>query len=221
MYFVDMVSVLDMQREAGRDVLDHQQVLSFLKGYAKPRDRISTLLAKGDLVGIRRGLYVVGERYRTGAISRELLANLIYGPSYVSLDYALSYHGLIPERVEDVTSVTTGKARRFQTPFGVFTYRPLPPDRYAPGITLAGELPGRFLIACPEKALVDKVWCDKRFKPVRMDDYAAYLLEDLRVDRDRLSALDPARLQAVASAFDSRKIDRLVRFILHSTGTSS
>ena len=215
-----MVSVLEMRRAAGRDVLDYQQVVSFLKDYAKPRDRISSLLAKGDLVGVRRGLYVVGESYRTGSISRELLANLIYGPSYVSLDYALSYHGLIPERVEDVTSVTTGKARRFQTPFGVFTYRPQPLDRYASGLTLAGELPGRYLIASPEKALVDKVWCDKRFKPTRINDFAAYLFEDLRIDADRLATLDPARLHTVASAFASSKIDQLARFVSRQTGAT-
>ena len=218
-YLQGMVSVIDMRRETGRNVLDYQQVSSFLKDYAKPRDRIGTLLAKGELVGVRRGLYVVGENYRIGSVSRELLANLIYGPSYISLDYALSYHGLIPERVEDVTSVTTGKARNFQTPFGVFTYRPLPPERYAPGLTCAGELSERFLIACPEKALVDKVWCDKRFKSTRVDDFAAYLFEDLRIDADRLAALDSARLSSIASAFASRKVNRLVRFLARYTGT--
>jgi hypothetical protein len=215
-----MVSVLDMQRAAGRDVLDYQQVISFLKDYAKPRDRIGTLLAKGELIGVRRGLYVVGEPYRSGPVMRELLANLIYGPSYVSLDYALSYHGLIPERVEEVTSVTTGKARRFQTPFGIFTYRPLPPVRYAPGSKLVGEAAGRYLIACPEKALVDKVWCDKRIKPARLNDFEAYLFDDLRVDAHRLATLDQKQLNAMASAFASRKIDRLVRFIARHTGAS-
>ncbi|MFH0909861.1 MAG: hypothetical protein V1929_13965 [bacterium] len=201
-------------------MLDYQQVVSLLHDYSKPRDRISTFLASGDLVRVRKGLYVVGESYRRGPVLRELLANLIYGPSYVSLDYALNYHGLIPERVEDVTSVTTGKSRSFQTPFGIFSYRPLPPERYAPGITFAGEAEGRFLIACPEKALVDKVWCDKRLKPARLDDFAAYLFEDLRVDAERLAALDQARLETIAAAFASRKIDMLVRFIGLQRGTS-
>lgn len=215
-----MVSVLDMRKAAGRDVLDYQQVVSLLKDYAKPRDRISTLLARHELVGVRRGLYVVGEAYRGGPVIRECLANLIYGPSYVSLDYALSYHGLIPERVDEVTSVTTGKARRFQTPFGVFTYRPLPPDRYAPGIMLAGGADGRYLIASPEKALVDKVWCDKRIKPGRLTDLAAYLFEDLRIDEERLAALDRTRLAALAAAFASRKIDRLVGLIHRQPGAA-
>lgn len=213
-----MVSVFDMRKAAGRDVLDYQQVVSFLKDYAKPRDRIGALLAKKELIAVRRGLYVVGEAYRTGPVIREGLANLIYGPSYVSLDYALSYHGLIPERVDEVTSVTTGKARRFETPFGVFTYRPLPPERYAPGILLAGEAASRYLIASPEKALVDKVWCDKRVQPGRRQDLAAYLFEDLRIDEEHLAVLDRGRLAALAAAFSSRKIDRLVSFINRQPG---
>lgn len=208
-----MVSILDIHRAAGRDVLDYQQVVSLLQGYAKPRDRIGSWLEKGELVRVRKGLYVVGEPYRHVPVSREQLANLVYGPSCVSLDYALGYHGLIPERVEDVTSVTTGKARRFATPFGVFSYRPLPPARYAVGILWAGERDNRFLIASPEKALVDKVWCDKRFKPGQARDLAAYLFEDLRIDAERMAALSLPVLDAIAAAFASRKIDALVRFI--------
>jgi hypothetical protein len=215
-----MVSVLDIRRETGRDVLDYQQVVSFLHDYSKPRDRIGTLLANGELIRVRKGLYVLGESYRRGPVVRELLANLIYGPSYVSLDYALSYHGLIPERVEDITSVTTGKPRSFQTPLGVFSYRQMPPARYAPGITFAGEAEGRFLIACPEKALVDKVWCDKRLRATKLDDFSAYLFEDLRVDAGRLASLNQASLDIIAAAFASRKIDMLVRFIERHRGTS-
>ena len=123
---------------------------------------MSTLLADGSVIRVRKGLYVFGDRYRRTTLSRELLANLIYGPSYVSLDYALSHYGLIPERVEHVTSVTTGESRWLRTPFGVFIYRPLSPQRYAPGIRWSGEGDARCLMASPEKALVDKVWTDRR-----------------------------------------------------------
>lgn len=208
-----MVTPLDIRREVGRDILDYQQALSLLRGYSKPRDRIGLLFAKGELIRVRKGLYVLGEAHRRFPVSRELLANLIYGPSYISLDYALSHHGLIPERVEDVTSVTTGKSRRFQTPLGVFTYRPLPIVRYSPGITLAGDPENRYLIATPEKALVDKVWCDKRFKPTSPSAFGPYLFEDLRIGEAQLDALDRARLASIATAFDSRKINMLVRFL--------
>ena len=120
---------MDIREQVRTDVLDYQQLVSCLRGYAKPRDRITGLLTDGSLVRIRKGLYVFGERYRRAPISREHIANLIYGPSYVSLDYALSHYGLVPERVENVTSVTTGENRCFITSLGDFTYRPLRPRR--------------------------------------------------------------------------------------------
>lgn len=212
---------LDISRSPGNNVVDYQQVTSMLGDYAKPRDRISVLLEKGDLVRVRKGLYVLGERYRRTPVVREQLANLIYGPSYVSLDYALSYHGLIPERVEEVTSVTTGKARRFETVFGAFTYRPLPTERYEPGVTLGSVAPARFLIASPEKALVDKVWCDKRFTSTRLSDMLDYLFADLRLDRERVASLDHTLLERIATAYASRKITMLVRSIHRSSRSSS
>lgn len=206
-----MEVILDISRSSGQDIVDYQQVSSMLEGYAKPRDRISTLLEKEDLVRVRKGLYVLGERYRRSPVVREQLANMIYGPSYVSLDYALSYHGMIPERVEEMTSVTTGKMRRFETPFGIFTYRPLPVERYEPGIIFAGSAPNRFFMASPEKALIDKVWCDRRFKPGRKADFSAYLTDDLRIEQSRLAGLDTVLLAQIAGAYRSRKITMLVR----------
>lgn len=213
--------VLDISRSSEQNIVDYQQVVSMLYGYAKPRDRIGVLLEKGDLVRVRKGLYVLGERYRRSPVVREQLANRVYGPSYVSLDYALSHYGLIPERVEEVTSVTLGKARRFETPFGRFTYRPLPVSRYQPGIVLGGSAPTRFLIASPEKALIDKVWCDKRFKPARQADYAAYLIDDLRMEPSRLAELDQAMLAEISAAFGSRRITMLVRALRRFTRSAS
>jgi len=203
--------VLDIRDRVRQDVLDYQQLVDCLRGYAKPRDRITGLLADGSLIHLRKGLYVFGERFRRDPLSREYLANLIYGPSYVSLDYALSRYGMIPERVENVTSVTTGENRRFSTPFGLFTYRPLPPRRYALGTCWLGEGDIHYLMASPEKALIDKVWTDKRFSPLSLKDCEAYLFEDLRLDEERLSSLDWEQIGAICQTFASRKIDLLAR----------
>jgi len=194
-----VTTTMDIREQVRTDVLDYQQLVSCLRDYAKPRDRITGLLEDGNLVRLRKGLYVFGERYRRTPLSREHLANLIYGPSYVSLDYALSHYGLIPERVENVTSVTTGENRRFSTPLGDFTYRPLPPHRYAPGIRWAGEGDTHYLMASPEKALVDKVWADKRFSPANLKDFDAYLFEDLRLDEEQAVALDREQLDAICN----------------------
>ena len=112
------------------DVFDYQVLRDALAGYGKPRDKITRLLASGEIVRVKKGLYCFGEAFRKSPICSEYLANLIYGPSYVSLDYALRLHGLIPERVEAVTSVTTRCSRGFETPLGHFTYRTLSHRRY-------------------------------------------------------------------------------------------
>ncbi len=213
-----MITAMDIRERAPGDVLDYQQLVSYLRDYAKPRDRIGLLMDQGDLIRVRKGLYVLGDRYRRRPLHKGHLANLIYGPSYVSLDYALSHYGLIPERVEEVTSVTLGRRRRFETPLGVFSYRPLPLARYAPGVTLLGEGDVHYLIATAEKALVDKVWADKRLGPASLKEVEAYLEEDLRLDEDRVADLDLERLDAIREAFASRKIDLLTRTLARLKG---
>ncbi len=196
------------------EVFDYQVLVDALAGYRKPRDKITRLLATGAIVRIKKGLYCFGELFRKEHISREYLANLIYGPSYISAEYALSHYGLIPERVETITSVTTRRSRNFDTPVGVFSYTMLKPSRYAVGAVFdtAGKTP--YLTASPEKALVDKVWGDKRFNGRRIVEFDDYLSDDLRIDRGDLSKLDPDRLQAIAKAYDSAKINNLVRHIM-------
>ena len=196
-----------------QDVFDYLALVDCLREYRKPRDRIQRLVTSGDIVRIRKGLYAFAAPLRRQPIVREQLANLIYGPSYVSLDSALNYHGLIPERVEAVTSVTTGRSRHFDTPFGTFSYQMLAATRYAVGALLLPEKAPSFLMASPEKALADKLWTDKRFAGTRVGDFGPYLLDDLRIDPQALRALGTARLDAIGQAYDSPKIGNLLRFL--------
>ncbi len=202
-----------LRREIRAEIFDYQVLADALSGYRKPRDTITRLLASGTIVRIKKGLYCFGEPLRKEPVSREYIANLIYGPSYVSLDYALAYHGLIPERVETVTSVTTGRSREFDTPFGAFSYRLLGRPRYSVGAQLETTGHWRFLIASPEKALADKVWTDKRFNGRLASDFDAYLSDDLRIDQEDLAVLDRSRLQSIARSYDSAKIHNLVGYL--------
>jgi hypothetical protein len=83
-----MSEIASIRQTIDMDVFDHQAFLSTLRTYAKPRDKITRLLASGDIVRIKKGLYCFGEAFRRDPICREYLANLIYGPSYVSLNRA-------------------------------------------------------------------------------------------------------------------------------------
>lgn len=206
-----MVGIEAVRRAIDTEVFDYQQLMSALSTYAKPRDKIRALLSSGDIIRVKKGLYVFGKAYRRAPWPREILANLIYGPSYVSLEYALAFYGFIPERVVVVTSVTLSRSRRFETPLGLFTYRSLSEPKYAIGIDQRVlETGGHFLIAAPEKALADKVWTDRRFAPRKPSDFRSYLHEDLRVETDVLGKVDLSLIESIARRYHSRKI-RLLR----------
>jgi hypothetical protein len=214
-----MATIQDIRQTIRTDVFDYQQLMDCLQGYAKPRDRIRVLLRSGDIVRVKKGLYVFGEAHRGSPLLREILANLIYGPSYISLDYALSYYGFIPERVVVVTSVTVSRSRRFDTPLGRFTYRSLSGRKYSIGIdqqALADEQ--HFLIATPAKALADKIWTDHRFTPRKIGDFRTYLHEDLRIPPDVLSSTDWTPLALIAEQYGSRKIRLLRDYLFQREG---
>ena len=208
--YIRTMNIGMLRRKIPQEIFTYQQLLTYLQDYSKPRDKISLLLAAGDIIRIKKGLYAFGEDYRRHVLSRELIANLIYGPSYISLEYALSYHGLIPERVETITSVTPVKNRNFDTPLGTFSYRRLGLYRYHTGFTLNPIGKNQhYLMALPEKALIDTVWNDKRISSDRMDVYRDYLLEDLRIDAERLRALDMSMINSISNQYRSKKVHTL------------
>ncbi len=193
---------------------DYQTLLDSVHGYAQPRMKISGMLAKGDIIRVKKGLYILGETLRRRPFCRELLANLIYGPSYVSLEYALHYHGLTPERVETVTSVTCGRSRTFDSPVGTFSYRMIPMEAFRTGMDQVELDDGRsFLIAIPEKALADRIVADRGAGITTQKELHEYLLADLRIDPANLRGLDPARLTEIAQHYRSRRVKLLADLI--------
>ncbi|MEI6207758.1 MAG: hypothetical protein WCP20_13325 [Desulfuromonadales bacterium] len=193
---------------------DYQTLLDAVRVYARPRMKISAMLTKGDIIRVKKGLYVLGESLRRRPYCRELLGNLIYGPSYVSLEYALNYHGLTPERVETVTSVTCGRSRNFDTPVGAYSYRMIPLAAFRIGMDRIELTDGRsFLIAIPEKALADRVVADRGSGISTWRELRCYLTDDLRIDADALCRLDPAKLTDIARLYRSRKLKLLAGLI--------
>lgn len=194
-----------LRRKIGREEFDYSALMAALSDYAKPHQKITSLLRRGVIVRVKKGLYVFGEDYRQRPYSHELLANLVYGPSFISLDYALSYHGLIPERVEQVTSVTSGRARKFDTPVGTFVYRPVPQESFHFGMNRVETRETSFLIASSERALADKAREDRAVRVRSLGDAETYLFSDLRVDRSAFLEMDLESLTEIAEALGSRK----------------
>ena len=195
-----------LRKQIGREEFDYQALMSVLSGYAKANDKVTQLLRAGVVIRVKKGLYVFGEDYRRRPYSRELLANLVYGPSFVSLDYALSFHGLIPERVAQVTSVTTGRAKTFSTPVGGFVYRPTLKSAFHLGMLQLEQGDTSFLIAGPERALADKIRDDRKATVHSLANAEAYLFEDLRIDETRFAELDSMALRTYGQALRSRKV---------------
>jgi predicted transcriptional regulator of viral defense system len=205
----------NLKRRVGREEFDYQALMDALSEYANPRDKVTALLRRGDIIRVKKGLYVFGDELRRRPYSRELLANLIYGPSFVSLDSALSFHGLIPERIEALTSVTTKRPKSFDTPIGSFIYRQSPPGAFHHGMDRVEEGDVVFLIATPERALADKARDDRGYRLSNRVEAAQYLFDDLRIDEGEFRQLDPSRLEELARALRSRKVATCAILLRH------
>lgn len=171
--------------------LTHQLLMSLLQDYKRPNDKIHSLLSEGVIQPIKKGLYIAGPAINSATPEPFLLANHILGPSYISLDSALSHHGLIPERVFEITSVTTKAARRFNTSVGIYSYTRLPLPYYSFGIQQLRLADDQYaMIASPEKALFDKIVCTSGLVLRSQKSAMSYLLEDLRIDETNLKGLN-------------------------------
>jgi len=204
---------LNLQKAIGREEFDYLALMSALGDYANPRDKVTSLLRQGVIVRVKKGLYVFGDDHRKRPYSRELLGNLVYGPSFVSLDTALSHHGLIPERVAAITSVTTKRCRRFDTPVGRFVYRQVPAGGFHLGIDRMASGDVAFLIAVPTRALADKVRDDRGHALASAETMEEYIAEELRIDRTEVARMDRGLLTALARAARSRKIAVLAELV--------
>lgn len=176
----------------------HGALLPLLKDYRRPNDKIAEWLRQGVLVPVKRGLYLRGETGRAPCLP--LVANHLHGPSCVSLDYALAWHGLIPERVHEITSVCTGRGRVIDNALGRFSYTRLPAQIYPRGITqVSASAQETFLIASPTKALCDKVLLTPRLRVTTRTAMQRFLFDDLRIDAGALRGLDLDVVRAYAA----------------------
>jgi hypothetical protein len=158
-------------------------LLTLFGDYKYPKDKISGLVKAGALIRLKRGMYVVSPMVHHQPISKELIANHLYGPSYISFEGALSYYNLIPERVYTRRSMTLKRARNFTTPFGVFEYTTADKGYFEIGIrqeVVEGKY--AYLMASPEKALCDIIVTTSQLRIQSVKAMQVYLEENLRID---------------------------------------
>lgn len=168
----------------------------------------------GKIIRLKKGLYVASLLTSHMELSPFLLANHIYGPSYVSMQTALRYYGLIPEAVYSVLSMTTGVARDYENAIGTFNYVHVPSDYYNVGVTMNESTGATFMIATPEKALCDLMVFTPNLNLRFQTSMRDYLEEDIRFDMDALLNFDLAIIKECAEV--SRKktmLNQLIKFI--------
>jgi hypothetical protein len=179
--------------------LSRQLLLDLLKEYKRPQDKISEMVRQQILTPVKRGLFIPGPAARLEQPEPFLLANHLYGPSYVSMETALSHWRLIPEKVYEIASMTTRRSADYNTKTGRFTYLHLPLPYYAFGqqqLKLSEKQTA--LIASPEKALCDKLIATSGLLFRSEGGLRSWLIEDMRIDRNPLRILQPKIIRSWA-----------------------
>lgn len=179
-----------------------------LGDYSSPHCKLGRMVEAGEIVRLKRGLYETDPN-----TPPYLVANALYGPSYISFEYALMRHNVIPEFVYEITCATYGKRKTkiFRTPLGRISYQDIPEAAFDVGVESLFENGREYRIATTEKAI-----CDKLYKMPPAKNYKeleALMFEDLRFDEDIVENLDRRAISEYAGLYHSSTIYTLNRWL--------
>ena len=207
------MKTIEIKNSLPLSVFSHEMLYALLeKSVSNVNDKISNLVKSGELVRLKKGFYTFSKAYLTKPIDLISVANTLYTPSYVSFDYALSYYGMIPERVSEITSATSKNEKLFETPVGRFRYKKVLLQAYSIGVDwIYDENEGGRFIATPEKALCDKIRYDRGIGTLTQGAMVEYLKYDLRLEITKL--LDAELIDEIATAYRSRNLKTLSQVI--------
>lgn len=194
-------------------LVDYATIKNLLSknGYKYINDKIKYMKRQGLLTSLKKGLYVYNSPYIKTFVSKEIIANNLLGPSYISYEYALSYYNLIPERVEEITSAIIKRSKTFSTSYGVFSYQHIDKKLFALGVEIVSSKQGNFMMASKEKALCDKVFATKGTRIASKKAMRVFLEEDLRIDMDELDDFDLEIVRQYALVSKSKRVEFLYK----------
>lgn len=196
-----------MIKRGEKVIITNNMVKHYLTEYSNKDTKLSRDVRDGKLIKIINGLYETDSNTPS-----YLLSGSIYGPSYISFEYALSFYGLIPERVSTITCATFAKKKKkqFNTQFGTFTYRDVPILAYPEEIILKEESNHSYQIASPEKALCDKLYT---LKPLNnYSNLEKMLFDDLRIDIEDFNKLNTEKIDKLSNLYHSKNIKLLSKY---------
>ncbi len=179
-----------------------------LKNYGDAAGKILRMKRDGEVIPLTRGIYETDKTAKG-----HWLAGAIFGPSYLSFDYALSFYGLIPEAVYSYTCATfeKRKAKTYENAFGRFSYHDVPSEVYPYGIEIREENGYAYWIASPEKALCDKLY---RMPPVTgIAEVKKLLFEDLRIDTEAFEQLNVQEMIEIGERYHASNLKYLIQYL--------
>ena len=158
------------------------------------RALVHRAVASGGLLRLKPGLYCLPPELRRSHPHPFVVAAMLHFPSQLSLETALAHHGLIPEAVHQVASVTSGRSRTFDTPLGRFVFGRVPCDDQRAGVK-ATRLDGDAwaFLATPLRAIADLIYLRRAVSWER--DGLSFLLESMRIEREDLGGAVPGRVR--------------------------
>ena len=172
------------------------------------RNQLTRWVKKGRLIGLRRGVYLLNRNDRKMEVDNNVVANILYEPSYLSLEYALNFYGIIPEAVADLTSVTTRKTMRFSNELGNFIYQKIKPRAFR-GFKKVGEGKNSFFIAEAEKAVADFLYLNLSKFTTDPKDILEKSYRFQNIDE-----LNPDRLLELGKLFKTKKLMRIIKELI-------
>lgn len=192
--------------------IDGADLMHILDGSPDSRYGIVKRAVKnGSLIPLRRELYVIkNSKFTIGSFE---LSSLIYAPSYVSLESALSYHGWISDPVQGTTCVTTKRTKAFTNGLGEFSYHHIPAESFNIGIKDVKLNNGKMSIAHPLKALADMVYTQKMVWKT-----PAEVSSDLQLDPDWYKSLDLNLLNELLKNYPSARVKLFTQMIIQNIG---
>ena len=159
----------------------------------------------GEVLRLKPGLFVLAPPYRKSEPHPFVVAAVLHAPSHVSLESAMGYHGLIPEAVYQVISVTVGRSREFSTPLGVFSFRRVPARAPRAGVEAVAVARNAWaFIASPLRAIADAVYLAREVTWSR--NGLGYLTESLRIEEDDLRSLSFEAMEEMLDSIRSRRV---------------
>ena len=176
--------------------------------YANPLDKIKRDVDKGVIIRLAKGIYETDKNTEPC-----LLASSILSPSYLSFDWALSFYGLIPERVFAITSASLGlrKNKTFENQFGRYEYTDIPVEAFSEGLTYLENSEYAAKIAMKEKAICDSLCKWRVVKNVK--ELKELLFEDKRIDEDEFALCDFELMKRLAKLYNKTNLKLLIKLI--------